>query len=347
MKPIRVLYAVQGTGNGHVARAQALLPFLMADPATAVDVLISGTFVDVALPIAPRYSYPGISFRYGRKGGIHWVKTARQNNWWALFRDILRVPVGHYDLVINDFEPISAYACALRRVPIVEVSHQAGVRHPLAARPPWKDPVAEWVLAHFAPANRCLGFHFQPFGSNYRTPVIRPAIRQLKQALDGSVLVYLPAFSPEVLGPVLAAFPDRVWHVFVRPGLVPAMQTENIWWHSIDQEAFGHQLARCSHVLCSAGFELPAEALFLGRQVAVIPIVGQFEQACNAQEAARLGVTVLSGLHKAQDLEVLKQWLRKEPLAPVDFPDETEQLVRNLLQDFRANPELPGYVRSK
>jgi uncharacterized protein (TIGR00661 family) len=347
MKPLKVLYAVQGTGNGHVARAQALLPLLTAQPFTTVDVLLSGTFVDVALPVAPLFSYPGISFHYGKNGGINWFKTATQNNWMALFRDILRAPVAQYDLVINDFEPVSAYACKIRRVPIVDVSHQAGVRHPRAARPSWKDPVAEWVLAHFAPAPRCMGFHFQSFGTNYRTPVIRPAIRQLNQTMDGSVLVYLPAFAPDVLEPVFSALTERIWHVFIRAGLVHPPSAKNVIWHTIDQEAFLDRLGRCSHVLCSAGFELPAEALFLGRQVAVIPIVGQFEQACNAQEAARLGVRVLGGLHRAEDLDLLKHWLKEAPLAPVPFPDETEFLVRNLLSDFRANPELPGYVRPK
>ena len=347
MKPLRLLYAVQGTGNGHVARAQALLPLLVAQPFTSVDVLISGTFVDVTLPIAPLYSFPGVSFHYGKNGGINWFKTALKNNWLALFRDILRVPVAQYDLVINDFEPVSAYACKIRRVPIVDISHQAGVRHPQAARPSWKDPVAEWVLAHFAPAPRCVGFHFQSFGNNYRTPVIRPAIRKLNQAMDGSVLVYLPAFAPDVLEPVFAELPERTWHVFIRSGLVAPKPVKNVMWHTIDQAAFLDRLGRCSHVLCSAGFELPAEALFLGRQVAVIPIVGQFEQACNAQEAARLGVRVLGGLHRTKDLEQLTLWLNEAPLAPVPFPDETESLVCNLLSDFRANPELPGYVRPK
>jgi len=347
MKPLKVLYAVQGTGNGHVARAQALLPLLTAQPFTTVDVLLSGTFVDVALPVAPLFSYPGISFHYGKNGGINWFKTATQNNWLALFRHILRAPVAQYDLVINDFEPVSAYACKIRRVPIVDVSHQAGVRHPRAARPSWKDPVAEWVLAHFAPAPRCVGFHFQSFGNNYRTPVIRPAIRELNQAVDGSVLVYLPAFAPDVLEPVFSALPERTWHVFIRSGLSHPPSAKNVIWHTIDQEAFLDRLGRCSHVLCSAGFELPSEALFLGRQVAVIPIVGQFEQACNAQEAARLGVCVLGGLHRPEDLDQLKHWLKADPLAPVDFPDETEKVVRRLLSDFRSNPELPEYVRPK
>jgi uncharacterized protein (TIGR00661 family) len=192
-----------------------------------------------------------------------------------------------------------------------------------------------------------MGFHFQSFGTNYRTPVIRPAIRQLNQTMDGSVLVYLPAFAPDVLEPVFSALTERIWHVFIRAGLVHPPSSKNVIWHTIDQEAFLDRLGRCSHVLCSAGFELPAEALFLGRQVAVIPIVGQFEQACNAQEAARLGVRVLGGLHRAEDLDLLKHWLKEAPLAPVPFPDETEFLVRNLLSDFRANPELPGYVRPK
>ena len=45
---MRILYAIQGTGNGHISRATALVPRLKerAD----VDVLISGVQSDITPP---------------------------------------------------------------------------------------------------------------------------------------------------------------------------------------------------------------------------------------------------------------------------------------------------------
>lgn len=348
MTTLRLLYAVQGTGNGHVARAQALVPIMLAQPNVRLDLVVSGTLVDVDLPITPRERYSGFSFRYGKKGGIDWFQTFWANSWWKLIRSIQRAPVREYDLVINDFEPVTAYACRWHNVPILDVSHQAGVRHPRAARPKRLDPLAEWVLEHFAPANRCLGFHFVARGNNYRTPVIRPTVRQLKRTPDGSVLVYLPAFSPEVLLSVLKELNRREWYVFVRPGtFVPQKSPKHVHWHTIDQDFFLDRLSQASHVLCSAGFELPAEALFLGAALAVVPIAGQYEQACNAAEAKKLGARVLRGLHRPKDLQKLRDWLDEEQVQPVYFPDETETLVQDLLRRFRENPQLPDYVRAK
>ena len=348
MTPLRLLYAVQGTGNGHVARAQALVPLLLAQPNVRLDLVVSGTLVDVGLPLTPRERYAGFSFRYGKSGGIDWFQTFWANSWWKLLRSIQKTPVAEYDLVLNDFEPVTAYACKWRKIPIIDISHQAGVRHPGAARPKHQDPLAEWVLANFAPAKRCLGFHFVAQDINYRTPVIRPTVRQLKRAVDGSVLVYLPAYAPEVLLPVLMGLSQRVWHVFVRPGTpLPKNTPEHVNWHAIDQEAFLDRLSRASHVLCSAGFELPAEALFLGAALAIVPIAGQYEQSCNAAEAKKLGARVLCSLHRPKDRQKLTDWLGLERGHPVYFPDETETLVQDLLRRFRENPQLPDYVRAK
>ena len=49
-------------------------------------------------------------------------------------------------------------------------------------------------------------------------------------------------------------------------------------------------------MLCGAGFETPAEALFLNKKLLVIPMKTQFEQKCNAQALKEMGVTVVKKL---------------------------------------------------
>ncbi len=46
-------------------------------------------------------------------------------------------------------------------------------------------------------------------------------------------------------------------------------------------------------MLCGAGFETPAEALFLGKKLMVIPMKGQYEQHINAASLKELGIPVL------------------------------------------------------
>ena len=45
---MKVLYAIQGTGNGHISRAREVIPFLKQQ--CDLDILISGTQSDVQLP---------------------------------------------------------------------------------------------------------------------------------------------------------------------------------------------------------------------------------------------------------------------------------------------------------
>lgn len=61
---MRILYAIQGTGNGHVCRAEDIVPLLMKKG--EVDVLISGTQADVQLPFPIKYRFEGLSFIFGK-----------------------------------------------------------------------------------------------------------------------------------------------------------------------------------------------------------------------------------------------------------------------------------------
>ena len=49
-------------------------------------------------------------------------------------------------------------------------------------------------------------------------------------------------------------------------------------------------MINCHAIICGAGFETPAEALYLGKKMMVMPIKGQYEQRCNAVALERLGI---------------------------------------------------------
>lgn len=105
---MKLLYTIQGTGNGHMARAEALVPYLKKH-FVQVDVLVSG-FASEIRPTSFQIDYTkrGISFVFGRRGGINWWQTLLKNNFFQLLYDILTLPVTSYDLIISDFEPIGA-----------------------------------------------------------------------------------------------------------------------------------------------------------------------------------------------------------------------------------------------
>ncbi|MBC7552540.1 MAG: glycosyl transferase, partial [Taibaiella sp.] len=251
---MKILFAIQGTGNGHLSRARDVYPEIAKYG--DVDVLISGTQADVDFPFSVKYKIYGMSFMFGKRGGIDFLTTAKRARPFRLIQDIRHFPVGDYDLVINDFEPISAWACKRLNLPCISLSHQAAVLHPNAPRPDKDDPVGRVVLARYAPVTAAYGFHFKAFGDNIFTPVIRKEIRALTPTNEGHYTVYLPAYNDELIIKNLSAFPGVRWEVFSKHNKTE-QTTGNIHIQKIDNKAFVKSLASCAGVLCGAGFEGP------------------------------------------------------------------------------------------
>ena len=106
---MKILYAIQGTGNGHLSRAVDIIPELRKHG--ELDLFVSGAQAEIVLPYPVKYKSKGLSFYFGKSGGINFLKTFQKNSSKDVIREIKSFPVENYDLVVNDFEPISAWAC--------------------------------------------------------------------------------------------------------------------------------------------------------------------------------------------------------------------------------------------
>jgi len=65
---MRILYGIQGTGNGHLSRAQEILPYLLRYG--EVDLLISGNHSDIGINHPVLYTCYGLSYAFGKNGGV-------------------------------------------------------------------------------------------------------------------------------------------------------------------------------------------------------------------------------------------------------------------------------------
>jgi uncharacterized protein (TIGR00661 family) len=323
---MKILYAIQGTGNGHISRARDIVPILAQKG--ELDVLVSGTQADVELGFPIKYRYKGLSLIFGKKGGVDVVGTYRKSNMLRLIREVRSLPIMDYDLVISDFEPVSAWACFLKRKTCIGLSHQAAVLHEAAPQPKKFDPIGKAVLRRYAPSTHSYGFHFQPYAAGIFTPVIRQQVRDLVVGNDGHYTVYLPAYADLPILKVLSKFRQVRWQVFSKHAK-RAYQTENIFVQPIDNEAFLQSLSTCAGILCGAGFETPAEALYLGKKLMVAPMKGQYEQQCNAAALREMGVPVLKNL-KEKHHGKIGEWLASGPARSIDYPDNTRLLVEDI-----------------
>ncbi|MBW7912180.1 MAG: glycosyl transferase [Taibaiella sp.] len=335
---MKILFAIQGTGNGHLSRARDIYPELCKYG--EVDVLISGIQADVAVPFPVKYKLYGMSFIFGSKGGVDIWQTAKKLKLFKLIRDINKLPIEDYDLVVNDFEPVSAWACKLKRKPCIGLSHQAAVMAENAPQPENGDLKGELVLKYYAPVTEAYGFHFRRYTNNIFTPVIRREIRDITPTDNGHYTVYLPSYDDRALVEHLSHFAEVRWEVFSKHNK-EAFSFKNVHIHPIENNAFIKSMASSTGVLCGAGFEGPAEALHLGKKLMVIPMQSQYEQQCNAAAAAQIGVPVIKQLSRKY-YDKIRWWLLSDERVKVNFPDETADIVRKLIEAHapQAIPQL-------
>jgi len=323
----RILYAFQGTGNGHAARAVELIPILKKY--AQLEVLCSGNNSQLDLPFKLDYHLEGISFSYNKKGGLSYGQTFRKANFLRFRREVQNLDLGKYDLVLNDFEPVSAYAAKKQGTRLIAISHQAAFLSPKTPRPNRRHLIAEWIFRNYAPAQRAEAFHFEAYDDFIHFPVLRNEVKRLETSNQGKYLVYLPAYNEAHIKEHLLKLSNKEWIIFSKD-CKEAYRELNLEFRPISGSDFLSELAQCEGLLCSAGFEAPAEALYLGKKLFVIPIKGQYEQDCNAAALERMGIPSATDLN-FRTIQLLQDWAYGEHDKRKLKIEDAEDLIINIL----------------
>lgn len=329
---MRILYAIQGTGNGHITRAKEILPALRKR--AWVDVLLSGMHSEIDLEYPVSYRMKGLGFKFGKKGGVDVFGT-----WWHgdipnFFKEVNGLDLSPYDLVINDFEPVSARAARAQHVPCIGLSNQCVLtnRNISLPKPKKSDALGRAILKHYAPVDVAYGFHYHKIDHFITTPVIRKEIRELKTRDEGHYLVYLPFYNDSKIVKALRRFPSTRWKVFSKHTR-ELREEGNISIFPLDSEFFMETLASARGVISAAGFGTTTEVLFLGKKLLVIPMKNQYEQRCNAHVLQEMGIPVIRSLKRKWHGEI-DRWLRNQFSLEVQYPDHTQVLVDRILSDY-------------
>jgi uncharacterized protein (TIGR00661 family) len=318
---MKILYAFQGTGNGHVARAQEIIPILKKH--VSVATLISGHQSQLKADFDINFQHKGISLLYNKTGGLSYRKTFSENKFFQAIKTINELELKQYDLIINDYEPLTGWACKLKNLPMIELSHQASMSFAETPKPAKKDFLGELILKYYVPSKRKIGFHFENYHPQIKKPVIRHKIRNLNPEKKGYYLVYLPSFSDENIIKILKQIPVQ-WKVFSKYSKNRTI-IENVEIYPIDETEYLKCFENCDGILCSAGFEAPAEALFLDKKLFVIPIHNQYEQECNACALDKMGIPN----SKILKLEEIMAWVASDEHFRVDYPNNIEEILLN------------------
>jgi uncharacterized protein (TIGR00661 family) len=332
---MRILFAVQATGNGHITRAIEIIPHLQMWG--KLDILLSGSESEIELPFKVKYRFKGLSFVFGDNGGVDIWKTYKKLHSLRFWREIKSLPIAKYDLIISDFEPISAWAAIKAKKPCIGLSNQMATLHPLAPRPGKIDLLGKWVLHNYAPVDYAYGFHFRSLDQQIFTPIIRKEIRHMQVSTKGHYTVYLPAYSDKKIIKNLEDFKDVKWEVFSKKTRKP-YQVKNIHIKPLSRQEFAQSMASSSGVICNAGFGTASEALFLGKKLLVIPMKTQLEQHCNAAMLSEMGVTVIKKLGNKY-VAAIENWIANALPILVDYPNQTAEIVKTIVENHGILPK--------
>ncbi len=326
----KILYGVQATGNGHLSRCLEFYPVLSkyAD----VDVLLSGIQGDLELPFPVKYRKHGWGYVFGKKGGIDYWATAKSLKPIRIIKDIFQLDLSGYDLIVNDFEPITAYARKWRykHLECVSLSHQASFFSKKIPRPRQKGYLAEFIFKYFAPSTKKIGLHFQAYDDHVYTPVIRKEIRDVPRRYEpNEVQVYLPAYAEGPLAEKLKPLTDYNFRIFSKH-TKEEYHDGNIHVYPVDKANWMRMLETSSFAIMGAGFQGVSEMLYLKKKIMAIPMLAQYEQECNAKALNDMGVHIVTAIDDSFG-QVAAEWLQNAKVIDVDYPNHSETLVRMAL----------------
>jgi len=317
---MKILYGIQSPGNGHISRSIKIIHRLIK-VGCRVDILLSGNNSQVSIPFPVKWNLNGFTLYYDNFGNLNITETWRKLNFNQFLKDI-RMDISDYDIIISDFEPITAWASKLKDKKCWGISNQASFLSKKTPRPKSKSILGELIFKKLVPVTNPIGLHFQKYDTFIYTPIIKDTILRLDPKDKGHYLVYLPNHNLDILIDCLSKH-SYDFQIFTKINY--NFKVKNCKIKPIDKVNFESSLETCTGVITAAGFQTPSESIYLGKKLMVIPINGQYEQECNAVALGNLGAFV-------GGIDQIDKFMEKDWTPKIYWEDSTNEIVGLILR---------------
>lgn len=310
---MNILYGVNGEGLGHAMRSVEIIKPLLKE--NNVKIVTGGRALDYLKKIGSLKKVSHLSF-VTKNGKIKYRRTA--------LLSILKFPffVYHFlsilissiikrpNVIITDFEPITAYVGFILRIPVISFDNQHIVTDTkipkvvgVASRLFYKTIV--YFMIPFPRKKIITGF-FYPKVSGKNAVLINPVVREMisKQKVKKGerLLVYL-SLGDDSLLKELNKLKERCI-VYSKTNL---KSTKYLKIRKFNEKEFAKDLANSKAVICNAGMTTLSESIYLKKPVLCIPLKGHMEQELNAYYIQERGYGV--SREKIND-NVLREFLK-------------------------------------
>ncbi|WP_428353872.1 glycosyltransferase family protein [Methyloprofundus sp.] len=209
---MKIFYGVQGTGNGHITRARVMAKELFA-AGFDVDFQFTGRPSDQFFDMQVFNGYQhkeGLTFNTD-KGQVNYIKSVLQAKPITFVKDVKGLDLSAYDLVISDFEPVTAWAGKTKKVKVLGIGHQYAFGHDIPRT--GSDPLADLVIKNFAPVSTGIGLHWHHFDQPILPPIIDTPDFP-KSTVKNKIVVYLPFEIQHEVIRHLCPFKNFQFHVY-------------------------------------------------------------------------------------------------------------------------------------
>ena len=359
---MRYLFLVQGEGRGHMTQAIVLHNLLTANGHQVVFTLIGKSarrniptyFTDALGPEVKSIHSPNFVLDKDNKS-LNLPKSITHNamrlgsirqSLQTIHRTVKKyepdVLINFYDflggLYFRFYRPSSVKHCCIGR--------QFLTRHPnfpfIQGR---KTERKLYLLNNQITAQACdkfLALSFRPYHPMcignlvVIPPLIKPEIRKLTPVKEDFLLCYLvnDGYAEDIIswhhqhqGETIHCFWDRknITDLYCpHPNLI---------FHKINGPLFTDLMRRCKAYITTAGFESVCEALYLQKPVLMVPVAGQYEQACNALDAEKSGAGITANRFEIDQLMDFLPFYKHDNEFRA-WADKSEHLVLDHLTNF-------------
>jgi uncharacterized protein (TIGR00661 family) len=312
---MRFLFLIQGEGRGHLTQALSFAAILKKEQHELVGVVVGKSprrqvpdfFVQkigVALTLveSPNFETDGLEKKILLGKTIRKSLAKIPSYWNSLQKIHTLIQEKHPEIVVNFYEPLAGLYHLLfaPKLAFWAIGHQYLEKHPEFTFDPNRGlekvlfrlhtrltswGASERLALSFLPKENRNGVHVVP-------PLLREEVKELTISQEDFYLTYMvnPGYAEEVLSFArnnprvqIKAFWDK------KGAAENEYPLPNLSFHQVNDQKFLEAMAACKGLLCTAGFESVCEAMFLGKPVVMVPIAGQYEQACNALDGEQSG----------------------------------------------------------
>jgi uncharacterized protein (TIGR00661 family) len=326
MEKKSVILAVQGEGRGHMTQAIAVKDILKKMNMELCCVIISSSsrreipdffkqkFEVPIVSLESPHFVTGTDNKSIRIGKTAWKNVLKIGAYRKSINIIHKLISFHKaDLIINFYEPLIGMYRLFYKPPckILSIAHQYVYLHPA-----FRFPAGNWfqrqALIQYSRLTSiksdmilAISQYDLPKSNSKNLLVIPPLLRSELfdlQAQDKNfILVYL--LNKGYMNDILRWHknnPASKLHCFTDCSEVKEVYSgewkvdETLSFHSLNDKKFLDMMATCSGMATTAGFESVCEAMYLCKPLLVVPVMGHFEQYCNAQDAQIIGAGLFS-----------------------------------------------------